>query len=370
MNGLRQATGWLKGDMVLTISWVLAILSCFLVPPDGAYLAYIDWHTLALLFALMAVMKGYSRAGVFETMGAGLLRLTHASKGVLAVLVFLPFFTSMVITNDVALITFVPFGLAVLRMAGRTDLAVRLVVLQTLAANLGSMLTPMGNPQNLYLYQQSGMGFVEFCGVTLPYVLVSGICLGVGILWGKGQKVELLEWEAKPIHKQDVLVSSVGFALSLAAIGKLISPLLAAGVVLVFLLVKERKLLLQLDYGLLATFVGFFIFIGNLGRVDVFRSLLEQWLSHGVELVAVIASQCISNVPAALLLTGFTQQWNGLIVGCNLGGLGTLIASMASLISYKILVAQFPQEKRRYLLVFSGMNLVLLVILLGLWYAL
>lgn len=363
---LAKAAEFLRNDAVLCIAVLLALGSMLLVPPSVGYIDYIDWHTLALLFGLMAVMKGFQQAGLFVYLGSKLLERTATSRQMLWVLVFLPFVTSMVITNDVALITFVPFGLAVLRMARQEWLVVPLVVMQTLAANLGSMLTPMGNPQNLYLYNKSGLGFMGFCGLMLPYALASGLCLGAVIVLLRCQPIEGVDLQANLGSPKVLGLSAVGFVLCLLAIFKVLSPLLVAAGILVFLLVADRVMLKSLDYSLLGTFVAFFVFIGNLGQVEVFRRFLAQVLEGHVELVAVLASQVISNVPAALLLSGFTDQWQALIVGCNLGGLGTLIASMASLISYKILSREYRGLKAGYFWVFTAGNVALLALLLGL----
>ena len=366
-NGLlAKAAEFLRNDAVLCIAVLLASGSMLLVPPSVGYIDYIDWHTLALLFGLMAVMKGFQQAGLFVYLASKLLERTATSRQMLWVLVFLPFVTSMIITNDVALITFVPFGLAVLRMARQEWLVVPLVVIQTLAANLGSMLTPMGNPQNLYLYNKSGLGFVDFCSLMLPYALASAVCLGAVIVLLRCQPIEGVDLQANLGSPKVLGLSAVGFVLCLLAIFKVLSPLLVAAGILVFLLVTDRATLKSLDYSLLGTFVAFFVFIGNLGQVEVFRRFLAQVLEGHVELVAVLASQVISNVPAALLLSGFTDQWQALIVGCNLGGLGTLIASMASLISYKILSREYRGLKAGYFWVFTAGNVVLLALLLGL----
>ena len=366
-NGLlAKAAEFLRNDAVLCIAVLLASGSMLLVPPSVGYIDYIDWHTLALLFGLMAVMKGFQQAGLFVYLASKLLERTATSRQMLWVLVFLPFVTSMIITNDVALITFVPFGLAVLRMARQEWLVVPLVVIQTLAANLGSMLTPMGNPQNLYLYNKSGLGFVDFCSLMLPYALASAVCLGAVIVLLRCQPIEGVDLQANLGSPKVLGLSAVGFVLCLLAIFKVLSPLLVAAGILVFLLVTDRATLKSLDYSLLGTFAAFFVFIGNLGQVEVFRRFLAQVLEGHVELVAVLASQVISNVPAALLLSGFTDQWQALIVGCNLGGLGTLIASMASLISYKILSREYRGLKAGYFWVFTAGNVVLLALLLGL----
>ena len=361
----KRLLSWLRGEVVLTAAVALAVISAFFVPPSPAYLSYIDWDTLALLFGLMAVMKGFQREGMFQQMAQALLRRTSATRSMLAVLMFLPFFCSMVITNDVSLITFVPFGLTVLRLSRQERLAAPLVAMQTLAANLGSMLTPMGNPQNLYLYSRSGMGFGELCGVMLPYVALSGALLLGMLFFLPKEPVPPLEVEA-PSGDRAVLGSSfVGLLLCLGGIFDVLPPLAIAGVVFLYLLLRDRPLLRAVDYSLLGTFVAFFIFIGNLSAIPQFRDFLAGALEGRVALVGVLASQVVSNVPAALLLAGFTQDWEGLLIGCNLGGLGTLIASMASLISFKQLSREYPQKRRAYFVWFTVSNLAFLALLLA-----
>lgn len=360
----KSCIGFVRRETVLCIAILLALISSFLVPPSPAYLEYIDWNTLALLFSLMAVVKGLQKAGLFVFLGSHLIKRAATSRKMLFVLVFLPFICSMVITNDVALITFVPFGITVLRMAKQERLLIPLVVMQTVAANLGSMLTPMGNPQNLYLYTKSGMGFGELCRLMLPYVLISAVCLILLIALKKSSPIAEISVSANLGSPKVLLVSFVGFAICVLGIFKVIPPIAIAAVIAVFLLFTDRKLLAGVDYSLLGTFFAFFIFIGNIGCIESFRAFLASVLTGHAELVAVLASQIVSNVPAAVLLSGFTTQWAELIVGCNLGGLGTLIASMASLISYKMVAREYPALRKKYLIWFTLCNLCLLGILL------
>lgn len=318
---IRRILGFLRRETVLCVAVVLAIASAFVVPPSADYLGYIDWDTLALLFSLMAVMKGYQQIGIFARLSDALLQRVATTRGMVMVLVFLPFFLSMVVTNDVSLITFVPFALVVLRMAGWERLIVPTVILQTIAANLGSMLTPMGNPQNLYLYARSGMGFGELVTLTLPYVAVSGIVLAavIGVGLRRPKPVQGVSVDVHVCRRRSLVGCTGGFVLCLLAIFGLVPPWAIAALAAVTLLVVNRR---------------------------------------------VLASQIVSNVPAALLLSGFTDDWSGLIVGCNLGGLGTLIASMASLISYKMVAREYPQRRGRYLLWFTIANVALLALLL------
>ncbi len=357
---------FIKSEAVLCIAVLLAIISLFFVPPDEEYLGYIDYDTLALLFALMAVMKGFQSAGLFSYLAGKLLKRANTSRKLTAVLVFLPFFLSMVITNDVSLITFVPFGLTVLKAAGLEKRAVPVVVLQTLAANLGSMLTPLGNPQNLYLYNSSGMGFGELVLIMLPYVALSGAGIAGVVLLLKSEPAECPEIKTEVGSAFSLTWPAVTFVICITALFGVIPKLIVAAAVLVFLLIFDRKTLAKVDYSLLGTFAALFVFIGNMGRIDVFRDFLSSVISGNEEIVAVLSSQIISNVPAALLLSGFSSAWSALVVGCNLGGLGTLIASMASLISYKAVAKEYPHLRAKYLLQFSVYNVIFLAVLFGL----
>ena len=354
-----------RREVVLSVAIALALLSALIVPPSGAYIAYIDWDTLALLFSLMAVMKGFQQAGVFVCLANSLLGRVGGTRSLLSVLVFLPFLTSMVVTNDVALITFVPFALVVLRMARQERLVVPAVVMQTLAANLGSMLTPMGNPQNLYLYAKSGMSFGALCLLMLPYVLISAACIGAMIVLRRTAPVESVAVPVKLAGRRQIAVYAAGFGLCLSGLFGLVSPLVIAALIAAWLLCFDRRLLGAVDYSLLGIFAAFFIFIGNISGIEIFRGFISGVLNGHEELVAVLASQITSNVPAALLLSGFTESWTELIVGCNIGGLGTLIASMASLISYKAVTREYPEQKGRYFASFTVSNAALLAVLLA-----
>ena len=360
---LERSLSFFKREIVLCVSVLLALISCFFVPPGAEYISYIDWDTLALLFSLMAVMKGLQGAGFFVSVAGFMLKKVKTTRTMLFILVFMPFFTSMVITNDVALITFVPFGLTILGMSGQERLLVPQVVLQTLAANLGSMLTPMGNPQNLYLYNSSSMSFAGLCGVMLPYVLLSAVCLAAAILFIKPIPITGVSISSGLKSVRPLAVYGAGFLLCLLGVFKVLPPLCIAGIAAAFLLFYDRKVLAEVDYSLLGTFFAFFIFVGNISKLDPVREALASALSGREALVSVLTSQVISNVPAALLLSGFSSQWRGLIIGCNLGGLGTLIASMASLISYKQVAREHPEQLRRYFLWFTISNVCLLALL-------
>ncbi len=366
----------IKNETVFCAALLLALLSMLFVQPDAQYADYIDTDTLLLLFALMTVTAGFQRLGLFSLLGCRLLALVKTVRQMLLALIFLPFFFSMLITNDVALITFVPFGLVVLRLSGKERFGIALVVLQTLAANLGSMLTPVGNPQNLYLYARSGLPLSAFVRLMLPYTLTAALCLSAAVFFATrkdaAEKLTLFSADAgqkaaAPARLDIFRAAAYGaaFLLCLLTVADVLSPLVSACVTLILFAVLDRKTLLHVDYALLGTFAGFFVFIGNLGRLPAFRSFLFSVLDGRERLIAVLASQILSNVPAALLLSGFTEHTEALIVGVNLGGLGTLIASMASLISYKQLAREYPDKKARYLLWFTLANVGMLLLLSG-----
>ena len=359
---------FVKGDVVLTASALLAIGSCFLTPPDKEYLGYLNAQTLIVLFCFMAVMVGLKEMGAFQRLGEALLRRLSRERTLAAVLVGLCFFGSMVITNDVALITFVPLAVLVLDMAGRRSSLCLTVTLMTVAANLGSILTPIGNPQNLYLFAVSGMSLGEFFAAMGPYSLLAAALLALAVWFGyQPAPIQIeLEGAAPPLRRGELAFYAVLFCLCLLTVAKVLSCWALLALVVLAMLLKNRRLLLQVDYSLLATFVFLFIFVGNMGRFGPFRDLVQS-LVEGRELVTgVVLSQIISNVPAALLLSGFTDRWTALLAGVNIGGLGTLIASMASLISYKQVALRAPEQKGRYLLIFTLWNAGFLAALLAL----
>lgn len=367
----KKIFGFVKQEAVLIVACVLAIVSAFFVPPDEKYFNYIDFRTLGILFSLMALMAGFQQMGVFEEVSRVLLNKVKNIRQLVVTLVLLCFFFSMIITNDVALITFVPFTFVVFDMLGQEEekkWLVPVVVLQTISANLGSMLTPIGNPQNLYLYGKSGMAFDKFILLMLPYTALSLVMLLVSsvAVGGKGNRkitVSLVK-EDRGKSPLKLIMYGVLFSVSVLAVLRVISVSVAFGVTLLGVLIFDRKILKKVDYSLLLTFVGFFIFIGNMGRSQMFSSLLQEYILGNEVITAVLSSQVVSNVPSALLLSNFTDNLSALIIGTNLGGLGTLIASMASLISYKFIAQKKNISTGKYVLYFTIANVVFLVILM------
>ena len=368
---MRRLLAWCKTEVVLSIAVLLAVVSAFVIHPDKEYINYIDFRTLAILFCLMAVMAGLQKIGLFRYVAEKLLGKVSHIRGLTFILIMLCFFSSMLITNDVALITFVPFTFIVLNMIMGEEsekFIVPVVAMQTIAANLGSMLTPIGNPQNLYLYGKTTMNFASFMFFMLPYTAMAFALLAVWCLLFryKGEKKIELKIEQNTgvaQYKKQLIVYSVLFALCILTVAHVISYMVTLGIVLFVVFILDKRVLKEVDYALLLTFVGFFIFIGNMGRVPAFNAFIQNIIDGNEVLTSVVSSQFMSNVPAALLLSGFTEQYELLIVGTNLGGLGTLIASMASLISFKYIGKEYGHLKGRYMLYFTITNLLFLIIL-------
>lgn len=354
----------LRENAVLVIAAVCAAVSMIWMPPDAAYADYIDWRVLSLLFCLMAVVAGLQSCGLFDVLAQKMLSGRRPMRAVVLALVLLPFFTSMLITNDVALLVFVPFAVLVMERIGREEHLAYVIALQTVAANLGSMATPVGNPQNLYIYSAFSLTAGPFFAVVLPLTAVSlaGVCLGA--LAPKGETIEVHFQQPQRIQSRPRLAMLAGlFLLCLLTVFRLLPFGTLLGVTVLLLLLFARDLFRRVDFGLLLTFVCFFIFAGNLGRLEGIRTFLSGLMESHAALTAGLASQVISNVPAAVLLSGFTDRWRPLLVGVDVGGLGTPIASLASLISLKFYVRSRGARPAKYLLVFTALNAAGLVLL-------
>ena len=366
---MKKIISFMKKETVLTIATLLAVVSAFFVKPDRQYIGYIDFRTLGILFGLMVIMQGFQRTGLFDRIGKSLLQKTGKLWQLILVLVMLCFFFSMLITNDVSLLTFVPFSILVLKKCGQEQAMIPTVILQTVAANLGSMLTPIGNPQNLYLYGLMDCSIPEFMGILLPYTVMTFVLLLLSLLCirGKGEEISCRmeeETEIKQSRKHRNLIYGLLFLLALLVVARILPYGVLVTAVFLYTIIFDREALKGADYALLVTFISFFVLIGNLGRISLIREALERFVSGREILTGVLASQVISNVPAAVLLSGFTENYRDLLVGVNLGGLGTLIASMASLISFKLYTKCYKENRGRYLRWFTLVNIIYLFLLL------
>lgn len=358
---------FIKNEIVLIISFILAVVSAFFVVPSTKYFDYIDFRTLGLLLCLMVVMAGFNHLGILKFIAEKMLTKVKTVSGLALILGLLCFFSSMIITNDVALITFVPFTITALKLSGKMNKLIWIVTIETVAANLGSMLTPIGNPQNLYLFSKFNMSFGNFVSTILPYALLSLILVIIACLITDKGTVKTDKTESNTnFSKLHIVIYSVLFLISLLTVFRVIPYIITLSITIFIVILFDRKLILNVDYSLLFTFVFLFIFIGNLGEIKPISDFLKNVVNNNEVIVGIISSQVFSNVPATILLSNFTANAKDLLIGVNLGGLGTLIASMASLISFKF-VAKEKVNMGKYILTFTIVNIVFLILNLGLW---
>lgn len=354
----------LKTETVFVISGLAAMLSALFVPPSFQYVEYIDFKVIALLFSLMTVVAGIRRIGTFEVLSQKLLKRGSSVRVVSLILVFICFFMAMFVTNDVALLTMVPFTLAVLEFLSEKRI-IFIIVMETVAANLGSMLTPVGNPQNLYLFSYFHLTTIEFLKITFPITLLSFGLITFMTLAIRGQKLKIVFDVDACIENKARLVSYMTlFLICISTVIGILNYKIMFAIVLAGVMILDRKLLKEVDYFLLITFVFFFIFVGNVEKIDFIGRQLSQIIQGSELFSAIVLSQIMSNVPAAVMLSSFTQNYKALILGTDIGGLGTLIASLASLISFKIYSQKKNSDKKRYLVIFTAINLLFLVILI------
>lgn len=358
-----------KKETVLMISALAAIISMFFVPLNISYINYIDFRVLAILFCLMAVIKGFTSIGLFDVMSKSLLKHIKGTRMLCYVLILSCFFLSMWITNDVALLTLVPFTILVLTMTKQQHLMIFVIVMETIGANLGSMLTPVGNPQNLYLYTYYGLNVGTFFLITIPIVITSFIILTIPMFFVKNNEITLVFTESSSIsNRKKLFVYLLLFLISIGCVFHFIPYPITLAIIIITFLFIDRNALLKIDYSLLLTFVCFFIFVGNIGHIKAITNLMNEFIEGRVFLTSIVFSQVISNVPAAVLLSTFTDDYKNLILGTNIGGLGTIIASLASLISYKLYVKVEERNVRKFFITFTLLNLLSLCILIIVYY--
>ena len=357
--------GILKSRIVLIVALVAAAVTCFFVPPDGGYADYFDLDTLSCLFCTLAVVSALKRRRFFEWLATGIVTAFGNMRRVTFALVFVTYFGSMIMANDMALITFLPLGWLVLSSCGKTKYTAFVFVMQNVAANLGGMLTPFGNPQNLYLYSFFEINAGEFFAImaipfAVAFVLIAGTCF---VVKPEPIRLETHPEPAPPVWR--MIVYFVLFALSVMIVFRVFPYYVGLIVVTVALAILEPKCFLRVDYGLLLTFCAFFVFSGNLARIPAVRDLLASVVAMSPLLVGTATCQVISNVPSAVLLSRFTSDYRHLLVAVNIGGLGTPVSSLASLITLGEYRKREPGKTLRYLGLFSLINFSYLAVLIG-----
>ena len=359
----RGFGSFIKKNIVMIIAMLAAIITCFFVPPDKAYLAYFDVKTLTCLFCVLAVVCALKNINFFYILAKKLIQVFRNARICILALVYITFIGSMLIANDMALLTFLPLGYLVLTSTGKQKYMAFTFIMQNIAANLGGMLTPFGNPQNLYLYTRFEIPTMEFMGIMLlPFVVAVVLITIFCLIFVKPEPLEVADEQVKLPVGRTILYLGL-FALAIAIVFRGIPYGIGLVVIPAVLLIADRKALKMVDYPLLLTFVFFFVFAGNMARIQFVRDIFSGLLEKSTLLFSVLSCQFISNVPSAILLSQFTENYRELLLGVNIGGVGTLISSLASLITFREYTAHNPGKSGYYIKTFSLFNLAFLVIL-------
>jgi len=360
----KTVLNFIKKNPVLSIAFVVALITMFIVPPDAQYLEYFDLRTLSCLFGTLAVVCALTNIWFFRSISGKIVQVFHNTRSVVLALTYITLFGSMLIANDMALITFLPLSYFVLESTDNRKYLAFTFVMQNVAANLGGMLTPFGNPQNLYLYSFFGIPNGEFVSIMLfPFILAFTLITLLVFLFVKPEVLAIHRVFQAKLSVFRTTAYLILFALSIAIVFNVVHYLIGIGIIIAVLLVMDRKALLQVDYGLLLTFCAFFIFSGNMARIPAINDLIGGFVSRSTLLSGVISCQFISNVPTAILLSKFTENYADLLISVNIGGVGTLISSLASLITFRRYMKVDRSGIKKYLLIFTVINFALLIIM-------
>ncbi len=362
-RSLHTILSFFKKQMVLTISLIAMLITCILVPVDAEYKGYFNWQTLATLFCTLAVVNAFAHIHVFEIISKNIVIKLHNLRNATIGLVFITFFGSMLLANDMALLTFLPLGYYVLSQTGHTKSMAFVFIMQNIAANLGGMVTPFGNPQNLYLYAYYHISNGEFTRIMLPIFLTATFLIFVVCLTAKTTPLVLKQKQEYELDRKRTLIYSALFIASILIVFRVVPYLAGTIIISLALLILDRKALREVNYPLLATFCAFFVFSGNMARIPAVSELFTKILPINTLLFGILSCQFISNVPSAVLLSHFTTDYHSLLPAVNIGGCGTLIASLASLITFTEFRKHNPGKTKRYILLFSALNFGFLIIL-------
>ena len=364
-QALHRIGEFIKKNAVLCVAISAALITSVIIPPDAEYFSYFDFKTLTCLFCTLAVVGALKNIHFFYALAKQIVRAFKNARACVLALLYVTFIGSMLIANDMALLTFLPLGYFALSSTGKERYMAFTFIMQNIAANLGGMLTPFGNPQNLYLYTKFSIPTGEFVATMLPPFAISVALITLScFVFVKKESLEISDQEIR-LPKGRAIVYGLLFALSIVIVFRVIPYPVGLVVIPLVLLLLDRKALVEVDYGLLFTFVAFFIFSGNMARIPAVRELFGGLMQKNALLVSILSCQIISNVPSAILLSQFTGNYTALLLGVNIGGVGTLISSLASLITFREYISHYPQSAKRYLLLFSAFNFTFLLILTG-----
>lgn len=365
LSGLRS---FAVANAMPLVSVAAALATCVAVPPDAAYAGYVDWATLGRLACVLAVVAGLRDAGAFQALAAALAGRCHTARALVGALVGITALASMFVTNDMALVALLPLSAAALLAVERPDLVARTFVLQGVAANLCGMLLPFGNPQNIYLAGVYRIAPGSFVAAMAPPFAVSAALLALCCLTATTSAPVRVEGVSPSVSPRRTAVLALLLAVCVGSVAGAVPVLAAVAVVFGALVELDARMVARADWGLVVTFAAFFVFSGNLARMEAVREVFSAALSQGAFLPAALLSQVVSNVPAAVVLSQFTGDWRGLLAGVNVGGAGTPVASLATLIviaQYRVLVRARVVRRGRFFALLAGVNAAFLLVLLA-----
>jgi len=360
----NKVIAFAKKEVVLSIAIIATIVTCFFVPPDKEYLGYFEWKTLASLFCMLAVVAGLKHTNVFELISKKMIGLFHTRRSVIYALIYGTFFFDMIVANDMSLITFLPLTYIVLHSTNNDKYLAITFIMQTIAANMGGMITPYGNPQNLYLYSFYQIPTLEFFGVLLIQSIAVAVMLFISGLFIKNEELKLKNDGKFEINKKKLIIYAILFVFVILSIFRVVPHLVTLGLVILTVLITDIKRFKEVDYALLATFCVFFIFSGNIARIDAIKDFIASIVTENTLLAGIISCQFISNVPTAIFLSKFTENYRDLLVSVNVGSLGIIISSLASLITLKEFLKHQPKNFKKYMGMFTLVNSAFLVVLI------
>ena len=360
---MNKVFSYVKKEPVLFIAIILAIITCFFVPIDEEYLSYFDYNTLVCLFSMLLVVVALKSTGVFEFISRKLIGLFRTRRGVISALVFGTFFFDMIVANDMSLITFLPLTYIVLHSTKNDKYLAITFVLQTIAANMGGMITPYGNPQNLYLYSYYHIETLEFFSILIIQSLLVAVMLFICCRFIKNEPLKIKNTRIKKIPKIKLIIYTILFVLTILSIFRVVPYIITLIVAISTIFIIDKENFKKVDYALILTFCAFFIFSGNMARIDVIKNFISEIVTKNTLLAGILSCQLISNVPTAIFLSKFTENYQALLVAVNVGSLGILISSLASLIALKEFLRHQPKKFWKYLGWFTLINTIFLIVL-------
>lgn len=364
MTTKEKVLHFIKNETVLAVAIILAIITCFFVPIDKEYINYFDYGTLILLFCMLAVVAGLKSTNVFEVISRKMIGLFHTRRAVIYSLVFGTFFFDMIVANDMSLITFLPLTYIVLHSTKNDKYLAFTFIMQTIAANMGGMITPYGNPQNLYLYSYYNINTVEFFSILLKQSIMVAVLLYICCSFIPNEPLKLKNKRKIIVSTRELLIYIILFIMVILSIFRVIPYIATFITVILTILIVDKKRFKQVDYALIATFCVFFIFSGNIARIPAIKQFISDIVVKNTLIAGVVSCQFISNVPTAIFLSKFTENYSDLLISVNIGSLGIIISSLASLITLKEFLKHQSKNFKKYIGLFTLFNTLFLVVLL------